>query len=148
MKIQKAGKEDVERVAALALLLWPDHTELELIEEFTPLLQSDAAAVFLAVDGEAIGFAQCQLRSDYVEGTSSSPVGYLEGIYVKEAFRRQGIARALSKAGEDWAKRQGCLEFASDTGVDNISSIQFHKKSGFKEANRIVCFVKRLDGTI
>lgn len=145
MNIQKAGKEDVEQVAALALLLWPDHTELELIEEFTPLLQSDAAAVFLAVEQEAVGFVQCQLRSDYVEGTGSSPVGYLEGIYVKEAFRRQGIARALSKAGEDWAKRQGCLEFASDTGVDNISSIQFHKKSGFKEANRIVCFVKRLD---
>ena len=34
-----------------------------------------------------IGFAQCTLRNDYVEGSSSSPVGYLEGIYVKDEYR-------------------------------------------------------------
>ena len=40
----------------------------------------------------AVGFAQVQLRRDYVGGNHLSPVGYLEGIYVEETYRRRGIA--------------------------------------------------------
>ena len=94
--------------------------------------------------GEQIGFAQCQLRHDYVEGTETSPVGYLEGIYIKEADRHQGIARALLAACEDWAKAQGCTEFASDCELTNTESQAFHQAVGFSEANRIVAFVKKL----
>lgn len=36
-----------------------------------------------------IGFAQCQLRCDYVEGTKTTPVGYLEGIFIKDGYRRK-----------------------------------------------------------
>ena len=44
-----------------------------------------------------IGFAQCQLRYDYVEGTKSSPVGYLEGIFVKEGYRSKGYFGAFPR---------------------------------------------------
>ena len=58
--------------------------------------------MFLAVeDGAPAGFAQCQLRHDYVEGTRGGPVGYLEGIYVRTGFRRRGVAAALLSACED-----------------------------------------------
>ena len=90
------------------------------------------------------GFAQCQLRRDYVEGTSSSPVGYLEGIYVDEARRRRGHARELLRACEAWAKERGCTEFASDCELDNAASLAFHLHAGFEEANRLICFAKRL----
>lgn len=100
---------------------------------------------FLAfADGEAIGFAQCQLRHDYVEGTETSPVGYLEGIFVKEEFRKQGLAKKLLKECENWAALQGCTEFASDCELTNTTSFAFHKKLGFEEANRIICFTKKL----
>lgn len=47
--------------------------------------------VFIAtLDGCAIGYAQCGLRNDYVEGTHTSPVGYLEGIFVGEEYRNIG----------------------------------------------------------
>lgn len=145
MEIRKAGIEDTAVVAELAMRLWPGHPGEELAAELALLLTSPKAVVFLAMlQGEAAGFAQCQMRTDYVEGTNSSPVGYLEGIFVKEAFRRQGIARALNEKAEAWAKGKGCLEFASDTSLDNASGIAFHQKAGFKEANRIVCFVKNL----
>ena len=91
-----------------------------------------------------MGFAQCQLRHDYVEGTETSPVGYLEGIYVREGARRHGIARQLISACESWAKAQGCTEFASDCELDNMDSQQFHRAVGFEEANRIVAYVKKL----
>ncbi len=96
------------------------------------------------MDNRFIGFAHCSLRHDYVEGTDSSPVGYLEGIFVLEEYRRCGIAKALLAACEAWAKNLGCLEFASDCELTNQTSLFFHEKLGFAEANRIVCFCKTL----
>ena len=91
-----------------------------------------------------MGFAQCQLRRDYVEGCDTTPVGYLEGVFVEEPHRRRGAARALVDACQDWARQQGCREFASDCELDNTGSLRFHLGVGFEEANRIICFTKRL----
>ena len=84
------------------------------------------------------------MRHDYVEGTESSPVGYLEGIYVADRYRKQGAARELLSACESWAKEKGCTEFASDCELSNVQSLQFHLNVGFEEANRIICFTKKL----
>lgn len=143
--IRKANGSDAQTVAASALRLWPDHAEADLRREFETLLSDPACAVFLyEADGEAAGFAQCQLRRDYVEGTETSPVGYLEGVFVAEPFRRRGIAAALLSACENWAREHGCKEFASDCELTNIDSLRFHLLAGFSEVNRIICFVKKL----
>ena len=144
MKIVKAETKDASEVARLSLLLWPEHDIEEMELEFRELIQMDDAAVFLAREGEAVGFAQCQLRRDYVEGTESSPVGYLEGIFVARPWRNRGYARALLAACQDWARARGCTEFASDCELANSESLAFHLRMGFLEANRIICFTKRL----
>ena len=114
--IRKAEEKDLKALTGLVLKLWPHHSEEEMEEEIAALLQKEDAAVVLLYcgEGEAAGFAQCQLRRDYVEGTSSSPVGYLEGIYVDGPARGRGAARELLAACENWAREQGCREFASD----------------------------------
>ena len=66
-----------------------------------------------------IGLALVSLRHDYVEGCITSPVGYLEGICVKEEYRNKGIASILCKECEKWAKEKGCVEFASDCEINN-----------------------------
>ncbi len=143
--IRKAETKDLPVLAALACWLWSHHTVAEMEAEFAEIIAKPDAAFFLAYHSEeAIGFAQCQLRCDYVEGTASSPVGYLEGIYVAEEYRQQGIARELLAACESWAKAKGCAEFASDCELDNAQSLQFHRNVGFEEANRIICFTKKL----
>ena len=143
--IKKAGIKELSIVAELACQLWPDHTVEEMRLEFAEIITKPDAAYFLAyADENAIGFAQCQLRHDYVEGTDSSPVGYLEGIYVAEGYRKQGIARELLFACESWAKEKECSEFASDCELSNVQSLQFHLNVGFEEANRIICFTKKL----
>ena len=143
--IVKAEEKDASTVAALAADLWPHHRAGELEPEFYSLLSDPEAAVFLMIEGDcAVGFAQCQLRHDYVEGTDSSPVGYLEGIYVASAYRHRGIAGVLLNACEVWAREKGCTEFASDCELNNLESLAFHKKLGFTEANRIICFTKKL----
>ena len=145
MMIQKAEIRSVSILAELACRLWPEHTPEEMCAEFAEIIAKPDAAFFLAyTDETAVGFAQCQLRYDYVEGTESSPVGYLEGIYVAEGSRKQGVARELLSACERWAKEKGCSEFASDCELDNLQSLRFHLNVGFAEANRIICFAKKI----
>lgn len=143
--LKSATLQEAAEAAKLALLLWPDHTLEEFIQEMRQLILQDDSNVFIAYQNdEAIGFAQCQLRYDYVEGTSSSPVGYLEGLFVKKEFRKQGFAKKLVNGCENWSKEKGCREFASDCELENEQSLAMHLKLGFVEANRIICFKKDL----
>ena len=143
--IRQADIKDLAILAELACRLWPHHRAEELRAEYAEIIEKPDAVCFLAFAQEtAVGFAQCQLRRDYVEGTDSSPVGYLEGIFVADGCRKQGVAKALLAACESWARTKGCSEFASDCELGNSQSLQFHLRVGFAEANRIICFTKRL----
>lgn len=143
--VHKAEKKDLGILADFAVLMWRENSVQELAEEFSGIMGRDDAQFFLAYhQEEPAGFAQCQLRHDYVEGTDSSPVGYLEGIFVKEEYRHRGYAKELLGECEKWALEKGCREFASDCEADNADSFRFHMGMGFTEANRIICFTKKL----
>ena len=143
--IRRATPSDIQLLSGFACALWPDSDPQAHADSFHDHLPQKDCAVFIAFDEQqAVGFAQCQLRRDYVEGTDSSPVGYLEGIYVAPTFREKGHARALLRSCEVWAVSQGCTEFASDCELTNEDSLRFHLKTGFIEANRIICFTKKL----
>ena len=58
-------------------------------------------------------------------------------IYVT-GYKKRGYAKELLGACQNWAKNQGCFEFASDCELDNEDSLKFHLKMGFAEANRII----------
>ena len=132
-------------IAEMAVQLWSSHTVDELEKEFADLLNDGRTAFFIKfVNDVPVGFAQCSLRNEYVEGTSSSPVGYLEGIFVCEKYRNKGIAKELLTNCEKWAKTNDCVEFASDCDLDNIASLKFHKAMEFVEVNRIICFKKNI----
>ena len=143
--MMKASMDHLKDLVNLALELWPHHSAEELQAEVEEILVKEDAVFFLEYDGSLpVGYAQCQLRYDYVEGTSASPVGYLEGIFVSEPYRKKGIARQLLTACEGWAKEKGCTEFASDCELTNTQSLRFHQSIGFEEANRIICFTKKI----
>lgn len=143
--VRKAETKDKEMTLSLYKALWQDADEGELEEIFSHSLRGKNVTTFLAsLQGQAAGFAECSLRSDYVEGTATSPVGYLEGIFIKPEYRNKGLARELIKACEEWAKEKGCKEFASDCELHNEESRRFHMATGFDEANRIICFVKKI----
>ena len=91
--IKKAKKADSTILAELALYMWNDHTLSSLRTEFEKLTEEEDSACFIKyVGNKPAGFAQRQLRRDYVEGTETSPVGYLEGIFILEEFRCLGYA--------------------------------------------------------
>lgn len=86
--IKQAEADDCGIIAEIAMLLWPDNEINDLENEMLEYIVSDKRAVFICYsETMPVGFAQCSLRNDYVEGTDSSPVGYLEGIFVKDEYR-------------------------------------------------------------
>ena len=106
-KIKRIQIDDIEKIVFLVKKLFTntpiDKLRNELIQD---LVKKDIAIFVCYLKNEIIAFAQCQLRYDYVEGTNSSPVGYLEGIYVEPMYRKQGIAKKLLEECEKWSLKK------------------------------------------
>ena len=121
IQMTKASPQEAATVAALASRMWEDNTLEGLTEEFEEMLSSQEAAVYLLyADNQPVAFAQCQLRHDYVEGTESTPVGYLEGIFVEAPFRRRGLAGKLLAAAEEGDENAWTLQYAFDAVGDIV----------------------------
>ena len=99
------------------------------------LMHSENDACFLLSDGkEAIGFIQVSIRQNYVEGAENSPISYLEDIFVKPKDRKKGLGKRMVFEDENWARNKGIDQLASDSPISNTDSIDFHTKTGFREA--------------
>jgi aminoglycoside 6'-N-acetyltransferase I len=137
---------DKPKWVELRRALWPDCTRERHSIEIEQLLHSDGV-VLLAEDGDgqAVGFAEISIRRDHVEGTSSTPVPYLEGWYVIPSCRGKGVGRILVESAAAWALHAGFSELASDAELNNTASIRAHAKLGFREVARTVHFVRALE---
>lgn len=143
--IRSAQPEDKPEWLRMRLLLWPEHTEAEMLAEMDEILSNDEQPVFVAVrtSGGLGGFLEGGTRK-YADGCDTSPVGYIEGWYVDENLRKQGVGGRLVKAMEDWARAHGLSEMGSDTWLDNETSITAHQHLGYVEMERLVHFAKKL----
>lgn len=140
VRVRPLRREDLPAYLALRRELWPEAGE----EGVEALLEGLRQAAFVAeVEGELLGFVEVGLRP-YAEGCETSPVGYLEGWYVRPPWRRQGVGRALVERAEAWARAQGCTEMASDAQLENLLGQEAHRHLGYQEVERIVCFRKPL----
>ena len=147
MNIRQADKKDFASLVEMASFLWPDEPEDQIKKDMREVLSSKKQAVFICdEDGCDAGFINVSTRREYVPGATVYPLGYVEGIYVRPAFRRKGLARALLARGEQWALENGCKHMASDTWVWNTASRDFHTGAGFLEKETLVFYVKRIDG--
>ena len=143
--IRRAEARDLDGWARLRQALWPDGSDAEHRAECVAMLQHDEQAAFVALAGTtAIGFAEATLRRDHVNGCDTSPVAFLEGVYVAPDFRASGVGSALCAAVEDWGAARGCAELGSDAELANTASHGFHAAMGFEETERVVFFRKRL----
>ena len=91
---------------------------------------------------KAVGFLTCSIKREYVAGCETNKVAYLEGLYVLPEYRNKKIATKLFNYFNNWAKKKGCKEMASDIKLENQISLQFHKKLGFEVAETTIHFKK------
>jgi aminoglycoside 6'-N-acetyltransferase I len=168
VKIRRVEPDDWSEWLRMRVALWPDCPVEKQAQEMTELAslsprtggeervatevvfktaegQGKGPPVFVAerAAGQLGGFIELSLRK-YADGCNTSPVGYIEGWYVDPEMRRQGVGAALVRAGEAWARLQGCTEMASDCLLDNEISFRAHLAVGYEEAERLIHFCKRL----
>ena len=143
--IRRATPEDKPEWLRMRQGLWPEAPLDYLSLDLDKLLNNSDAGIFVASDsqGQLIGFIEAGLR-DQAESCETSPVGYIEAWYVDPHMRGQKLGSDLVRTAEQWAREKGCTEMASDTWLDNETSIAAHLKLGYYEADRLVHFVKRL----
>jgi aminoglycoside 6'-N-acetyltransferase I len=105
--VQENDSQDWERMRQA---LWPsdpgEHAaEIELYFKGS---RKNPAEVLMAFEdtGRAIAFAEISIRS-YAEGCYSGRVAYLEGWFVEESARGEGVGAALVKTTEAWARGAG-----------------------------------------
>nr|WP_312970817.1 aminoglycoside 6'-N-acetyltransferase [Brucella intermedia] len=141
-----ARREHAEAWAQLRHALWPDTSLEQHLQEIYETLNQDNAVTFIAESAgyQIAGFAEAALRRDYVNGCETSPVLFLEGIYVSPEYRQRGIARLLCEAIANWGREKGCTEFASDVLLENRDSQSFHTALGFDETERVIFYRKLL----
>jgi aminoglycoside 6'-N-acetyltransferase I len=144
MTIRPATSADLPAWYALRVRLWPDADSPQDEQDMRDFLDDPTWHILLAeADGQAVGFLEASLR-DYAEGCDTAPVGYLEGWFVAEPYRRRGVGAALVRAAEAWARSRGCTEMASDAELHNLGSHRAHGALGYEEVERVVLFRKTL----
>jgi len=114
-------------------------------KEMALILQASDQTCFIIFNekDEHIGFIELSLRN-IVDECLSSPVGYIEGIYLTSCHRGLGLGRQLVEFAADWFKSKGCTEMATDAEIDNVDAQRFHQHVGFTETSRIVEYKKSL----
>ncbi|MCU4581302.1 AAC(6')-Ighjkrstuvwx family aminoglycoside N-acetyltransferase [Acinetobacter gyllenbergii] len=145
MNIMPISESQLSDWLALRCLLWPDHEDVHLQEMRQLITQAHCLQLLAYTDTQqAIAMLEASIRYEYVNGTQTSPVAFLEGIYVLPEYRRSGIATGLVQQVEIWAKQFACTEFASDAALDNQISHAMHQALGFHETERVVYFKKNI----
>lgn len=109
-----------------------DHEEMSQIE-----VSTWQESFLIQKDGQYIGLVELSLRN-MVDGCLSSPVAYVEGLYLIEEVQRKGLGKQVIEWIKDWGRSKGCTELASDVELANINSQLFHKAVGFQETYRVV----------
>lgn len=127
--------------------LWDEVSEDEHKSEMMDILEhsdSQFVAVAEANNGQLIGFLEASIRP-FVEDCHTDHVGYLEGWFVEPDHRMHGIGRYLVRAAENWARKHGCTEMASDAEVGNDLSLAAHQRLGYEVTSKLVHLRKELE---
>ncbi len=104
-------------------------------EELQQLLQDPAKPVFVAEEqGQVLGYCFCQLRE--LESSVFKPRRelYIDDICVDSAFRRRGIATALCRHTQDYAKAHSCGYVSLNVWQGNDAA-KFYEHLGFRPRN-------------
>ena len=108
-------------------------------------VRSDWYCYFLKnSDDQIVGFIELSSRN-IVDGCLSSPVAYIEGLYLKKEYQGIGLGKEAIETIKSWCKEKGFSELGSDTEITNINAQKFFKSVGFQESYRIVEFCTKID---
>lgn len=149
--IAQAGMLELDRIVPLFdqyRMFYDRPSDPDLARRFLQdRIQHRDSVIFMALDADApdetvFGFALLYPSFDSIEAT---PIWTLNDLYVREEFRRQGVARMLIERGRRLAENTGARIVSLSTGRDNYPSRQLYEKLGFELDDEFCTYHLRLD---
>lgn len=134
--IRKADERDLEQLSALFDLyrqFYGRASDLPLAHGFLQeRLRAGESVIFIAQneDGVLTGFAQLYPTFSSV---SASRAWILNDLYIREDYRRQGIASLLLEQVQVFSSGSECAWVSLQTARDNVKAQELYKKHGFVE---------------
>src|SRR6187549_697751 len=138
--VRPLAESDLPEWLRLRRALWDGLNEDDHKGEMLDIIENRDSQFVAVADvgtGKSAGLVEASIRP-HVEDCDSKNVGYLEGWFVGEGFRRRGIGRSMVASAEKWARQKGCTEMASDAEVNNDVSQQAHSNLGYSETSRLI----------
>jgi len=145
-RVRVVAANDASEWFRLRKLLWDESSDDEHRMEMLDIYEHHETQLVLVAetdDGNLVGFLEASIRP-FVEDCHSDHVGYLEGWFVEPQYRKRGIGRHLVSEAENWARKKGCTEMASDSEIGNDLSLAAHQNLGYEETSRLVHLRKDL----
>jgi ribosomal protein S18 acetylase RimI-like enzyme len=103
------------------------------------LADEDQELLVAVRGGDIVGLIHFQLYD-----TPPSPVfadrrrAHVEDLVVDEAHRRQGIGRALLRAGEEWARRRHAEQVVLTVWRGNPDAVAFYEAFGYAPVSQVL----------
>lgn len=145
MIIRRANLNDFEELKEIKLL--SKKGELKYSETINPIeenkedyfryLKKDLTYInrgtFIAIDNKKIiGIVLAQYYKP-LPISKHSKKGYISNLYVKEEYRKKGIAIKLVKKAEEWLKKNKVSHITLEIHVKNKPALNLYRKFGFKD---------------
>jgi len=78
--------------------------------------------------GSVCGFLWVEVRATMVDPL----VGYVKNIYITPELRKQGYARMLLAAADEWFRFRGCTKATLDVSVCNDDALSLYRSAGYE----------------
>ena len=137
LRVRQAGLADVARLAPLFDAyrgFYGQASDLALAASFLRerLAQGEAFVLVAERGADAVGFVQLYPLFSSVRARR---ILVLNDLYVVEAARRGGVAEALLREAEAYAREAGALRLVLETGEDNRVAQRLYEKLGWRHVS-------------
>jgi GNAT superfamily N-acetyltransferase len=142
MKIRRAQRSDVTRIAELSGQLGYPATAAQIAQRLRGLRPAAQHAVFVAdLPGSGVvGWIHVTV-AHLVDSDTRAEVN---GLVVAEGRRSMGAGARLLEAAEEWSRKQGCRSMSVRSNVIRERAHKFYERQGYEHYKSQKAFRKSL----
>jgi GNAT superfamily N-acetyltransferase len=144
MRIRKARRSDVERIAELSGELGYPASAAQVATRLRQLKPASKHAVFVAESPDAATGLVGWLHVSVSHLLESDIRAEVNGLIVAEGQRSAGAGTKLLDAAEEWARRHGCQGINVRSNVIRERAHKFYERQGYKHYKTQKAFRKPL----
>lgn len=140
--IRPPAEPDYDRLGIISAQLGYPATADEVAERFANIRTRPDHFIRVACNGEGVVIGW--VHAHFMERLQVSRYADVAALVVDEAFRRQGAARALMQAAEDWARLHHLPRIRLRSGQQRTDAHAFYESIGYRHTNSPKAFEKTL----